>query len=243
MSIRGTNIETTRRRRKRAALVLLLLFLVSAYLASGAGDYITFQNLKENRLLLLAYVKEHYALSAVIFMGVYMLTAFFVPGAIAMTLTGGFLFGTVPGALWAVTGATFGAALAFLSTRYLAGGWIQGRHEKSLRALNDEIARHGPNYLLLLRIVPIMPFFLVNYLAGLTKMPLRSFLWTTLLGLLPGAFVYSFAGRKIGTIERPQDILSAELFAAFLLLAAFALLPVIVRLLRRIRRKQGPSAD
>jgi len=226
-------METVVRRRTPILISLLLVALAAGYAASGLGDYLTFDKLREDRLLLLAYVEENYRPAVAIYILLYMLTAFVVPGAIALSLIGGFLFGTVPGALYAIAGATLGAAAAFLSARSIAGDWIHRRHGDSLRSFNEEIARHGPNYLLVLRVVPILPFFLVNYLAGMTRLPLRSFLWTTSLGVTPGAFVYAFAGRKIGSIDRPGEILSAELLAAFLLLAAFALWPVIARFLRR----------
>jgi uncharacterized membrane protein YdjX (TVP38/TMEM64 family) len=202
-------------------------------LLAAAGG-MSFENLKASRDLLHSFVETHYALSATVFIAVVFSTAFFVPGAIALTLIGGFLFGVLQGTVFLLVGATLGSALAFLFARYILGNWIQHRYEEPLRNLNEEIKRHGHHYLAALRIVPIMPFFLVNYLAGITKMSLRTFIWTTAAGMLPGTLIYTFAGRELARIESPEDVLSPRLLAALILLAVFVLLPVIMRVVRRV---------
>jgi uncharacterized membrane protein YdjX (TVP38/TMEM64 family) len=96
---------------------------------------------------------------------------------------------------------------------------------------------HGQNYLLFLRIVPLFPFFAVNYLSGITTIPLGKFVWTTALGLLPASVLYTYTGRKLDEIVRIQDLFSPEVVATFAALGLFALLPVFVRLSRRLRKQ------
>jgi uncharacterized membrane protein YdjX (TVP38/TMEM64 family) len=150
----------------------------------------------------------------------------------------GFLFGVVEASVYVNLAATAGATLAFLSSRYLIGNWIQERFRAHLAGFNSEIRRYGSNYLFLLRVVPVMPFFLVNYLAGITAIPLGKFILFTTAGTLPGSVVYAYAGRRIAEIESPDDLLSPGLVAALALLAALAFLPLLLRYQQR-RKKVG----
>jgi uncharacterized membrane protein YdjX (TVP38/TMEM64 family) len=94
-----------------------------------------------------------------------------------------------------------------------------------LESLNRTIERHGVSYLMALRILPIFPIFVVNYLAGLTRIPLKTFIWTTSLGMLPGSLIYAYAGLQLGSINRPEDIFSAKILTALVILTFFTLLP------------------
>jgi uncharacterized membrane protein YdjX (TVP38/TMEM64 family) len=224
---------------KKIMILLLLAGVIVVSRMSGVTDYLTFDFVKEHRGALKDFVGNHYGLSVIIFMAAFLSTALFLPGAVALTLVSGFLFGVVEGVLYVNVAATTGSALAFLSSRYVIGRWIQERFAVQLRRFNREIECHGQNYLLFLRIVPLFPFFVVNYLSGITKISLGKFAWTTSLGLLPGSVLYAYAGRKLGEIARVQELFSPEVVASFLLLGLFALLPVVVRLRRRGRATDG----
>lgn len=207
----------------------LLLFIVLGW------DLFTFENLHRHRGSLLGFVHRYYFLSVVAFVAAYVSTAFIVPGALVLTVAGGFLYGIPLGPLYVLTGATLGAVLAFLAARYLFGHWIQQRYEKPLQTFNREIAAYGPNYLFTMRILPVFPFFLVNYLAGVTRIPLRTYVLTSVLAELPGAFVFAYAGRQLRDIHSAADLLSPPLYLAFALLAVVALAPVFLAR-RKIRR-------
>jgi uncharacterized membrane protein YdjX (TVP38/TMEM64 family) len=198
------------------------------------NEYLTFDNLKENRTILYSFVEDHYFSSVIIFIAIVVTTGFFVPAAIPMILVGGFLFGIFWGTIYVNLGFTVGATLAFLLSRYVIGNWIQHRYGDQLRSFNDEVTRFGRNYLITLRMIPLFPFFSVNYFAGVTKMPLARYVWSTALGMLP----ISFAGREIGRIESPNDIMSAKFLIVILLLALFALLPVLHHYLVRLKDKR-----
>lgn len=208
--------------------ILIAIILLIRY--SGIGDYITFENLRRNKLILRDFVKNSFLASIFVFAVVYTLSsALSVPGAAVLTLAGGFLFGTTLAVLCVNIGATTGATLAFLSSRYLLGRLVQNRYSNQLRRFNEELSRNGYLYLLAVRLIPVFPFFLINFFAGLTRIPLRTFVWTTAVGIIPGSFVYTFAGSQLNTIKSAHDILSRKVLSAFLLLALFTLFPIIMK--------------
>lgn len=232
------SVSTTLKAHWRRIIVLLLLagsFLLFHIL--GWDEYLDFASVSERRLALRRYVEAHYWVAVAAFIGIYMTTALFVPGAIVLTLVGGFLFGVPLAALYVNVGATLGAVIALLVSRHLAGSWIQERYAEQLVSLNRAIERHGISYLMALRILPIFPFFVVNYLAGLTRIPLKTFIWTTSLGMLPGSLIYAYAGLQLGSINRPEDIFSAKILTALALLSFFTLLPPIFDVLSRWRNR------
>jgi uncharacterized membrane protein YdjX (TVP38/TMEM64 family) len=220
--------------KKKVIIILIIVGIIAAIKLSGVTDYLTFENLKANKELLFEYVKENYFLSSIIFILSFIITvALSLPGGAVLTLAGGFVFGTLAATLYVNISATIGATLAFLITRYLIGNWIQKRYSQQLKRLNEEISSHGPNYLLTLRFIPIFPFFLINLCAGLTRIPLKSFIWTTSLGILPGDIIYSFAGSQLGSVNSTKDIFSKNILIAFLLLAAFSIVPIVYNKIRR----------
>jgi len=209
--------------------IILLLFFITAIIAirlSPIGDILTFENLKKNREIFFAFVQGHYLRSVAAYIALYIIiAALSIPGAGIMTLAGGFLFGVLPATLYIDIGATIGATLAFLMARYLLGKWLQERYRILLSAFNAEMEKNGPRYLLTVRLIPVFPFFMINFLSGLTNIPARTFAWTTALGIIPATLIFAFAGRQIGTINTMSEILSPRMIGALTILAALALFP------------------
>jgi len=223
---------------KQIILLSIVVAVILLLRISGAGSYLTVENLKANKELLQHFIDARYLLSVALYIGVYILiVTFSLPGATVLTLAGGFLFRLFPGIIYINVAATVGATLGFLFARHILGDSIQQRYASQLTRFNRELAENGHLYLLTLRLVPAFPFFLINLLAGLTKVSLKTFFWTTMIGILPGSLVYSFTGSQLNSIESAEDIFSANIIAAFLALALFALLPVIIKKLRA--RSQG----
>ncbi len=221
---------------KKILIILILLALIILTRAAGISEYLTFENLQKNKTQLQYFVENNYPQAVVGFILTYIAVAgLSLPGATILTLSGGFLFGTLPAAIYANVGATLGAAAAFIFARYLVGHWFQEKYQEKLNKFNQELALNGFSYLLTLRFIPIFPLFLINILAGLTQIPLRTFIWTTSAGILPGSLVYTFAGSQLNTIESPQDIFSVKILIAFLLLALFALVPAVYNYFKRKR--------
>jgi len=207
--------------------LLALIFVGMLLFWSVTRHYLTFDQILIHKDALRQSVTESYAISAAAFIALYISTAFFLPGALLLSLIAGFLFGTVWGAVYINVSATIGAALSFLAARYFLGNWAQRRYATPLSAFNKEIARHGNRYLFTLRVVPIMPFFIVNILAGLTKIPLKDFIIVTSLGVLPGSLIYANAGRQLANIKSSEDIMSWKPVLSIVVLVIFALAPVL----------------
>ncbi len=163
------------------------------------------------------------------FIGIYIINAALsLPTAIFLTLVGGFLFG-LTGVAYVNIGATLGAVIVFIIVRYLIGESIQKKYAEKLKRFNQEIKNHGPDYLITLRFIFIFPFFVINLLAGLTKVSLFTFFWTTMLGILPGSFAYVYAGFQLVKIEKPSGILSPGIIYAFLLIAMLSIVLVVYK--------------
>jgi uncharacterized membrane protein YdjX (TVP38/TMEM64 family) len=224
-------------RTKRIIILLIFLGLIAALRFSGVSGYLTIDSVRENRLMIEGFVTSRYALSASLFIAIYIVsTAFSVPGATVLTLAGGFFFGVLPATIYVNVGATIGATLAFLMSRYVVGNWLQTRYDDQLTRFNAEIGEHGHLYLLFVRLIPAFPFFLVNLFSGLTRIPVKTFIWTTAIGILPADLAYSFAGSQLGTISSPKDIFSGRIGLAFLFLALLAIVPVAYKKLLARRK-------
>lgn len=233
-------MEAKKGLRKKILLVVLLVACLVAVRASGIGGYLNVESLKAHKVAIHSYVNPHPVLSPLLYILVYIVAvALSIPGATVLTLAGGFLFGTIKTAICVNIGATAGSALVFLITRYLLGDWLQRRYRTQLERFNKEIADHGLNYLLTVRFIPVLPFFLINILAGLTRVRLGTFIWTTSVGILPGDLVYSYAGSQIDTIASTRDILSPNILVALILLALLSISPIIIGYVRRGVRKRG----
>jgi uncharacterized membrane protein YdjX (TVP38/TMEM64 family) len=159
-------------------------------------------------------------------------TALSLPVATVLGLVAGALFGRVLGTVLVSGASTVGATIAFLISRYLLRDWVQSRYADRLRVINEGIERDGPFYLFMLRLTPVVPFFLINLGMGLTPMRVLTFAVTSWLGMLPGTFLYVNAGTALATIESPGDVLSPTVVAS---LAALGFAPFLLRELWRWR--------
>jgi uncharacterized membrane protein YdjX (TVP38/TMEM64 family) len=211
--------------------LLLLVFAAGALLAFVVLDlqrFLTVAALKANHQGLQEYYARHRLATVACFMTVYIVqTALSLPGAAILSLAAGAVFGSVLGTLYATIAATIGAALALLTTRYLLRETVVARFGPRLEGINRELESRGLNYLLFLRLVPVFPFFLINLAAGLTRLPLRTFLIGTFLGIIPGGFVYVNAGASLATIDSLAGIASPRVLGAFALLGLLALVPAL----------------
>lgn len=214
--------------RRKILLVAALAVLVALFFALGLDKQFTIEALKANRQALLDRYAAHRLATVGIFLAIYIVqTTLSLPGAAILSLAAGAIFGAFPGTIYAVTGATLGATAAFLVTRYLFHEAVQRKFGRRLAAINRELETAGFYYLLFVRLVPIFPFFLINLSAALTRLPLRTFLLGTLIGIIPGGFIYCNAGASLATINRISDVASVRVLGSFALLGLFSLLPVI----------------
>jgi len=225
--------------KKKIAIVVFFALLVALFFYFDLGRFFTLASLKAHREQLAAFNAEHRVAMVAAFMALYVLqTALSLPGAAILSLAAGAIFGAVMGTVYANIAATIGATLAFFATRYLLHDAVMRKFGDRLEKLNRELETRGLNYLLFLRLVPLFPFFLINLAAGLTRLPLRTFVIGTMLGIIPGGFVYCNAGASLATITSLGEVASARVLGSFVLLGLFALVPVIYNKIKG-RGEQG----
>jgi len=224
---------------KKTALALVGIGVVILFFSFDLQRFLTLAALKDNRQTLLDYYAAHKLIMVAGFMALYIVqTALSLPGAAILSLAAGAVFGVLMGTVYAIIAATIGATLAFLVTRYLLQDVVLNKFSSKLEGMNRELEERGLNYLLFLRLVPLFPFFLINLAAGLTRLPLRTFFLGTLLGIIPGGFVYVNAGASLATINSLSGIASPRVLGSFALLGLFALLPVLYN---RFKSRKHPS--
>jgi uncharacterized membrane protein YdjX (TVP38/TMEM64 family) len=209
---------------------IIFLLGIGAFIFFDLGQYLSLDSLKANRDLLLNYTESHYAIAVGTFILIYILqTTFSLPGGAILTLTGGFLFGSLMGTLFVNIGATIGATLAFLAARYILRDWVERKFGDRLDTIQAGFAQNAFSYLMTLRLIPAFPFFLVNLVSGLTRVNLGTYVLATSLGIIPGSFVFAFAGRQLGSINSLSEIASPPVLLAFSLLGFLALMPIAYR--------------
>jgi uncharacterized membrane protein YdjX (TVP38/TMEM64 family) len=224
--------ETSQQNGISARRLVPLALLVAAgitFVAVGGHRYLTFAALAENRDWLCGLVQQWGLIAALLYIAVYaVLVALSVPGAAVLTIAGGFLFGTWLGTLCAVLGATLGATGIFLATRAGLGGLAQragplvGKLEAGFRA-------DAFNYLLVLRLAFVVPFWLVNLVPALVGVRLSTFILATFLGIIPGSFVYASFGNGLGDVVGDPGIgvlLRPSVLGPIIGLIILALIPV-----------------
>lgn len=243
--------------RRLMPLAVVVLLAAVAYYAVGRSG-ISLEALVRHREAIAGFVTEHRLLAVLAYVGLYIVTvALSVPGAIFLTVSGGFLFGLTVGASTAVIGATIGATLIFLVARTALGETLLRRAGPRAIKLAQGFRDDAFSYLLFLRLVPAFPFFLVNLVPAVAGVGLGPFVAATALGVIPAAFVYAFAGTGLDSVIMAQknafddclaaggsdchltfdarDILTPQLLGALVALGLLALVPVVVRRLRARR--------
>jgi uncharacterized membrane protein YdjX (TVP38/TMEM64 family) len=229
-------------------LPLALIVMVAGISAFTLRDYLSFETLHDNRDALLAYRDSHLFAMAGMFLGFYILiVAFSLPGAAVTSVTGGFLFGLGFGTLLNVCAATIGACAIFLAARWGLGETLTRKLESSdgaIKKLKTGLRENEISVLLLLRLVPAVPFFVANLLPALVGAKFSNFVWTTAVGIIPGALVFTWIGVGLGEVFDRGDtpdlslLWEPQIIGPILGLAVLAALPVIFK---AVRRKTGPE--
>lgn len=206
------------------------------------SDYLSFETLRDNREALLAFRDANYPVLVAAYIVLYVLiVAFSLPGATIATLAGGFLFGLFPGALYVVGSATLGAVVIFLAAKWGLGVSLSARMDASsgmVKRIKQGIAENELSMLFLIRLVPVVPFFVANLLPALVGVGLGRYAFTTFFGIMPGSVVYTWVGAGLGEVfamgETPNlsIIFDPVILGPILALCALALLPIIIKAVR-----------
>ena len=214
-------------------LVVLTVFVTAAVLLYlQFADAFNLSNLAEKETDLRAYqVESPLAVFGIAFLIYVAITGFSLPGATALTLIFGWYFGFVRGFILVSFASTMGATLAFLLSRYLLRDPIQKRFRDRLGKFNTALEKEGAFYLFTLRLIPAVPFFVINLVMGLTPLRIGTFWWISQLGMLPGTMAYVYAGSNVPDLKTLAEngikgIVSPQLIVAFIILG---LLPITLK--------------
>jgi uncharacterized membrane protein YdjX (TVP38/TMEM64 family) len=215
---------------RRLWIVLVLAGVITAVHMLGFGSLLSLDTLRTHRATLVSFVASHDVVAALVFVCAYVAAvSLSLPGAVMLTLSGGFLFGPWLGTALNVTGATIGATIVFLFAKQLFGADFLERFGDRARVLGENIRANAWSYLLVLRLAPLFPFFLVNLVPAFVGVKLPVFVLTTLFGIIPGTAVFTLAGAGLGNVLdaggefKLSAILTPEIFAGLFGLAALSL--------------------
>ncbi len=227
--------------RTQRIILLLVVVGIALFFLLDLGRYLEIEALRAELARMQSLREESPWLASLVFLlGYICITALSLPGAAALTLAGGAIFGFWQGLLLVSFASSIGASLAFLVSRTLLRDWVQERFQSQLSAINNGFEREGTFYLFGLRLVPLFPFFVVNLLMGLVPLGLWQFYWVSQLGMLAGTAVYVNAGTQLAQLQDLSGILSPGLLFSFVLLGVFPLLAK--RLLSMLARRRQLAA-
>lgn len=228
-------------RLKRLLPAAVLVAGLAAFFAFGGHRYVGLDTLEAHREALLDLVAAHPLAAPLAFVALYtVMTAFSIPGALVMTVAGGFLFGTLLGAACSVAGATLGAIAVFLVARTALGDLLRDRAGPAVARMRTGFQENALSYLLVLRLIPLFPFWLVNLVPAFLGVSLQIFVVGTLIGIIPASLVYASVGDGLGAIFEAGEaasikdaIYAPEILLPIAGLIALSLLPVLYKKLRR----------
>jgi len=221
----------------RLAVLVVFGAGLGAFLAFGGHRMLSFETFSQHHTAIKSWVSANLGLAMLAFLSLYSLgVALSVPGAVWMSIAGGYLFGTVPAAGLIVLGATLGATAIFLAARFVFGeSWRARVSRGTMARLEQGFRDNAFSSLLVLRLVPLFPFWLVNLVPAFLGVPARTFIVATALGIIPGTFVYASVGNGLemvlatGGMPDLGIIYDPEILGPLLGLAALATLPSLYR--------------
>jgi len=223
-------------------IVLVIVALIAAFFIFDLGQYLSLDYLKSQHTALVQYTTENKVIAMGGFFLIYVaVAALSLPGASIMTLAGGAIFGFLTGVILVSFASTIGATLAFLFSRYMFRDTVQNKFSSYLQTINNGVEEEGAFYLFTLRLIPVVPFFVVNLLMGLTGLKTLTFAWVSQIGMLPATAVFVNAGNQLAQLDSLKDILSPQLLAAFALLGIFPI--VAKKLLNLYKKRNSPVAE
>jgi uncharacterized membrane protein YdjX (TVP38/TMEM64 family) len=239
-------METSETKKSGLSLTRLFPLLVLgaglvAFFALGLNKYLTLDLLKENREVLKTWVHDHKTQAVLMFILAYIVVAAFsLPLGALLSIAGGFLFGSVFGATWIVIGATVGATILFVVAKTALGEPLRQRFAGQIRGMEEGFKANAFSYLMLLRIVPLFPFWLVNLAPAFLGVSAVTFIVTTFIGIIPGSFVFASIGNGLNALfeagETPDLSLTAllsrpDFYIPIVGLAVLSLIPIAYRAL------------
>jgi len=232
----GQDLPAQRPNWKRLLPIAALIMGFLAFLFFGASEYLSLSVLDEKAAELRKFVEINFGLAVAIYFVSYVLsTAFFLPVGTILTLSGGLFFGTLHGGMLAVFGATIGSSILFIAARYAFSEFFNSRLGRHAPTFRQKLNQNAFFYLLALRLVPIFPFVVVNVVPALVGIPIRTYVISTFIGIIPGTFIYAGIGAGLGSIFSADGkpnlnvLVQWEFLLPLILLACLSLVPTLWR--------------
>ena len=223
--------------------IAVLIAGLGAYFAFGLDEYFTLDSLKENRVALREWVAAHGYTAGLVYAAIYAVAiSLSIPGGLILTVTGGFLFGPYWATLYVVVGATIGATVVFLAARYALADFLRAKAGAAMAKMEAGFNEHPKSYLLVLRLVPLFPFWLVNIVPAFLGVSLGNYVIATYFGIMPATFVYALVGDGIGAVlDQGQELDPGIIFESRFIwpivgLVALALIPVVYKKIKGRRK-------
>ena len=220
--------------------IMLILLGFVAFFALGLNRYFGCEALQQHRAALMDWVGRHAVLAPIAYLVIYALvTALSLPVASLITVVGGFVFGVALGTSLVVLGATAGAAAVFLAARTALADSLRARAGSQIQKMQDGFSRNAVSYMIFLRLVPIFPFWLVNLAPAILGVRFSTFLWTTMIGIVPGTAVYVYLGSSVGSVVAasnrclPSGPTLTHALVGLGLLGCLSLVPALYRKFKR----------
>ncbi|MEO9492635.1 MAG: FAD-dependent oxidoreductase [Marinomonas sp.] len=226
---------------KKLAIIAVIAALIAAFFYFGLNERLSADGISDTIAEVEAFRADNAILVLAVFFAVYVaVTAASLPGAAILTLIAGALFGLVTGVILVSFASTMGATLAFLSSRYVLRDSIESKFGDRLKSINEGLERDGAFYLFSLRMIPVIPFFVINLVMGLTRIRTGTFIWVSQLGMLLGTIVYVNAGTQLAQLDSLDGILSPTILGSLVLLGVVPwIAKLIIDILQRRKVYKG----
>jgi uncharacterized membrane protein YdjX (TVP38/TMEM64 family) len=217
---------------------LCLIFLgASLFYFLGPYDSLNLEWLKDNQMPLETFYRGNSLTMMVGFVALFLVIGLFLlPGATLLSVFSGAVFGLPLGPLLVSLGSTLGAVLAFFVARFILRDWVEERFGERLNPIHEGLCENDINYMLVLRLVPLFPFFLVNIAMGVSPISWKVFMMGTLLGKLPATWIYANAGSHLASLQSLSDITSPDVLGSLMLLSLLILTPVIYKQMQKPKK-------
>lgn len=208
----------------KLALAAVVIVCIALFFFLPLNEYLSFEYFQRQRSAIIDLYLAHPTLFIATYIAIYVvLTGLSIPSATLLTLIGGAVFGVATGTVVVLCASTIGAICAFILARYVLRDYVQEKFSKHLSLINRGVAEEGAFYLFGLRVVPVVPYFVVNFVMALTPIRLWTYYWVTQLGMLPGTMLYVNSGQQLGKLESASGILSWTLILSLVALGLFPL--------------------
>lgn len=220
--------------------VVALTGAITVFFAMGFDRYLSFEALRDNQKLMTDWHHDHYLMTVILFVLTYTLVvALSLPGAIWMTLAGGFIFGTLQATVYVVFSATLGALIVFVLAKFCFEDFFRAKAGKVVKKMETRFKSNAFSYLLFLRLVPVFPFWLVNLVPPFLGVPVQTFIIATALGIIPGTAVFCWVGSGLSvvldagdTLDPLEILLHPEIISPIVGLGILSLIPIVYKKLK-----------